>query len=537
MTTPTRARCPLDAPFARRANPHYRSCGAPVPNARRAPRICGSTTAGVSSFFSAGRKEALIRPHRIRHTKIIATLGPATASPETIAELVRAGVDVFRLNFSHGGYESHAASMDHIRSAAGAAGRQVAILQDLSGPKIRIGRLAGGTPLELKAGDELRIAAGDFAGGPGRVSTTYAGLPGAVAKGNRLLLDDGAIELVVEGSDGQEITARVQNGGWLGERKGINAPGVRLPPAAPTEKDAQDLRFGVAHGVDAIAMSFVQSAEDVVRGRTLLASLGASGTRLIAKIERPGAVEDIDRILDVSDGVMVARGDLGLELPLEHVPRVQKEITRAARMRGLPVIVATQVLESMRTQPRPTRAEVSDAANAVDDGADAIMLSGETAVGSYPIRTVETLDAILRDAETLAPTLALPAEAHVIDLAHSRALCEAAVTLAASGVARAIVAVTRQGKTARVLSAFRPRVPIFAVTPDDRIARPLTLHRGVTPMVLELGDRLDLAMRAIGGRLVAIGAIEPGDRLVLVSVAADLALAQANFVRLFEVSR
>jgi len=468
----------------------------------------------------------------MRLTKIVATLGPATESPEAIAALIRAGVDVFRLNFSHGTHESHAQAIAAIRTAAGRAGRQVAILQDLSGPKIRIGLLEGGRALDLHEGDRLDIAVGDFEGRPGRVSTTYEALPGSVHPGDHLLLDDGRLELLVERSGREQLTTRVITGGLLGEHKGINTPGVSLPAASLTTKDEADLAFGVANGVDAVALSFVQSAADLLHTRRVLARLGASGTRLIAKIERPEAVQDIEAILDASDGVMVARGDLGLELPLEQVPTVQKAITRAARLRGLPVIVATQVLESMRAEPRPTRAEVSDAANAVDDGVDAIMLSGETAVGAHPIRTVETLDAIIREAETLAPASS-PVDARVIDLAHSRALCEAAVTLATGDGARAIVAVTRQGKTARVLSAFRPRVPVFAATPDPAVARRLTLHRGVTPIVSH-ADGVDGTQQAMAALLRDTGAVASGDRLVFVSVAASMA-ADANFVRLVGV--
>jgi pyruvate kinase len=470
----------------------------------------------------------------MRFTKIVATLGPATDTPEIVDQLVGAGVDIFRLNFSHGTHAGHATQIEAVRAAAAAAGRHVAILQDLSGPKIRIGKLAGGGPLMLRRGDVLRIAAGDFAGGPGRVSTTYAALTRSVAPGDRLLLDDGRIELsVVEAADG-EISTTVQNGGPLGEHKGINAPGVRLPDAALTGKDEADLRFGLSKRVDVVALSFVQSARDLRHARAAIEAHGAPDTRLIAKIERPEAVEDIEAILDACDGVMVARGDLGLELPLERVPRVQKEVTRAARRRGLPVIVATQVLESMRTEPRPTRAEVSDAANAVDDGVDAIMLSGETAVGAFPVRAVETLDAVIRDAELL-PALAVPVDARVVGTAHSRALCEAAVTLAVSDLARAIVAVTRRGKTARVLSAFRPPVPIYAAVPDESLARRVALHRGVIPMVIEHDGDIETTARAVAGRLVAAGALQAGDRIVLVSVAADLFLASANFVRLFEV--
>jgi pyruvate kinase len=468
----------------------------------------------------------------MRHTRIIATLGPASDAPDAMAELVAAGVDVFRLNFSHGPREAHAARLARVREAARRAGREVAVLQDLAGPKIRTGRLQGGQPVALAAGATVRIAPGDFEGTAERLATTFAGLGRSVSPGTRLLLDDGRIELEVGATDGVEIVATVVNGGLLGEHKGINAPGVPLPAEVPTEKDRDDLRFGLAHGIDAAAVSFVRSAADLERARAAATALGAPALPLFAKIERPEALGDLDGLLDACDGVMVARGDLGLELPFEQVPRIQKEITRAARARGLPVIVATQVLESMRTEPRPTRAEVSDAANAVDDGVDGIMLAGETAVGAWPGRVVRTLDAIVREAEAIGPSLSVPVDRRVVALAHSRALAEAAATLVASGAARAIVAVTRQGKTARVLSAFRPPVPIFAATPDPAVARRLVFHRGVTPVVVPLGSGVEETEAAVERALVDRGLLAAGDPIAFVSVSAEVGPGHTNFVRL-----
>ncbi len=320
----------------------------------------------------------------MRHTRIVATVGPSCDSPDSLDALIRAGVDVFRLNFSHGTHETHKATFDRIRAAAQRTDRIVAVLQDLAGPKIRTGRIAGGGPLPIKPGDPLRIVTGDGDGGPGVVYTTYAPLAQSVRAGQELLLDDGRIVLKVEQSSGTEIQTTVVHGSQLGEHKGINAPGVALPSAGLTSKDAADLRFGLSLGVDMVALSFVQSADDVVAARRQIDAAGATGTPVVAKLERPEGIAHLDAILAQADAVMVARGDLGLEVPLERVPRMQKEITRRARALGRPVIVATQVLESMRHEPRPTRAEVSDAANAVDDGVDAIMLAGETASGEYP---------------------------------------------------------------------------------------------------------------------------------------------------------
>lgn len=467
----------------------------------------------------------------MRHTKIIATVGPASSGEPAIREMVSAGVDVFRLNFSHGTHVAQGEAIDCIRRAAAQARRSVAILQDLSGPKIRTGPLAGGQPFTLSAGDTLTIAVGDFAGGPDRVSTTYAGLPDALHRGDTLLLDDGRIQLRVERTSDTDVRATVLDGGVLGEHKGINAPGVELPSAPLTEKDIDDLRFGVAAGVDLVALSFVRSADDLKVAREVLRKRGADAIPLVAKLERPEAVARIDEILRASDAVMIARGDLGLELPLEQVPRVQKAVTRRARALGVPVIVATQVLESMRTEPRPTRAEVSDAANAVDDGVDAIMLAGETAIGAFPVKAVETLDRIIRDAESIPPVGPIPLEdAHLLP-PHGHAICQAAITLASHARAAAIVAVTRGGKTARVLSALRPHIPIFAATADERIGRRLVLSRGVFPVLTDLGGDLNAAAAGVGRALVEQGLIPPASAIVMVSVTPDLAPGPSNFVK------
>ena len=471
----------------------------------------------------------------MRQTRIIATLGPASATPEGVPALVAAGVDIFRLNFSHGTHEQHAAALRLVREAAAAARRQVAILQDLSGPKIRTGRLAGGTPITLAQGSRLRITTGDGEGTDGQVYTTFAGLAQAVTPGTRLLLDDGALELRVEGTDGTTIETTVVVGGKLAQHKGINAPDVALPASALTEKDVADLRFGAGIGVDMVALSFVQTVDDLQRTREALRAAGAEGTSLIAKIERPQAVRNLPSLLDACDGVMVARGDLGNEVPLHSVPRAQKEITRLAQQAGIPVIVATQVLESMRGNPRPTRAEVSDAANAVDDSVDAVMLSGETASGQYPVEAVKVLDAVIRDAESLGATPRAAFNAGVLGVPHNRAICEAAVTLARSGDASAIVALTRGGKTARVLSALRPEVPIHAVTFDERVARRLMLHRGLEPIAVDHALLQNGGGIGIERHLVERGVLHGGETIVFVSINVDLTRADANFLRIRRV--
>jgi pyruvate kinase len=468
----------------------------------------------------------------MRHTKIIATLGPASNSDEVVRDLLAGGVDVFRLNFSHGTHASHGEAIGRIRREAERAGRTVAILQDLSGPKIRTGRLEGGSPLRLSPGEELRIAVGDFPGGPGRISTTYADLAKAVRPGNTLLLDDGHLQLRVEEVDGQEIRTTVVDGGLLGERKGINAPGVALPASGLTAKDAVDLRFGVGAGVDLVAMSFVQTGADLRQLKDALRRLNAPAIPVVAKLERPEAVARLDEILRECDALMVARGDLGLELPFERVPRVQKEAVRRARALGVPVIIATQVFESMRSEPRPTRAEVSDAANAVDESVDAVMLAGETAAGNYPVRAVQTLDLVIREAESLRrPGVGL-LEGSALLPAHGRALCEAAVTLAGHSDAAAIIAITRGGKTARVLSALRPRVPIFAATSRPEVARRLALCRSVAPVVAELDGDAATSGGRVAATLVADGRLDAGATVVIASVTPDLSATVSNVLRI-----
>ena len=468
----------------------------------------------------------------MRHTKIIATVGPACDSDAMLDALIAAGTDIFRLNFSHGTHESHGATFARVRAAGERARRTVAILQDLGGPKIRTGVLKDGRALHVDAGDTLRIATGDFVGGSGRLSTTFAGLAQNARPGDRLLLADGIIELRVDASDGTEIQTTVVEGGEIGEHKGINAPGVALPASAITSKDIEDLQFGLSLGVDMIGLSFVQSAADLGQARQLMADAHGSNALLVAKLERPQALEHLDEILAASDAVMVARGDLGLEMPLERVPRAQKDITRAARRRGIPVIVATQVLESMTSEARPTRAEVNDAANAVEDGVDAIMLAGETAVGAHAARAVHTLDAIIRDAEASPSDDVTRRSSDALHQDHAQAVCEAAVTLANRGDAQAIVAVTRGGGTARRLSALRPRAPIIAATDRDDTARRLAIYWGVVPLATDIGENLDAAGMIVGQQLVARGLVGAGAVVVLVNISADLTRLDANYLKI-----
>jgi pyruvate kinase len=470
----------------------------------------------------------------MRRTRILTTIGPASADQSTIGALLAAGTDAFRLNFSHGTPETHAETCRHIRDIASAAGRDIGIMQDLSGPKIRIG--AVDAPLDLADGDSLVIEQGDFVGTTGRVSSTADALFTSMRAGHRLLLDDGRIELEVSDVAPGRLTTRVVAGGRLESHKGINVPGVALRTSALTAKDHEDLRAGIAMGVDLVALSFVQSGDDVRAAKAAAAAAGAPDIPIIAKIEKPQAVEHLDDILQVADGLMVARGDLGIELPLETLPAVQKRLIFAARRRGIPVIVATQVLQSMTSEPRPTRAEVTDAAHAVDEGADVIMLAGETAVGRYPVRAVATLDAIVREAErALEPAMSRSMLADDgrgaggngrTGADHSRALCEAAAALADRARAAAIVAVTRAGKTARMLAALRPSSRIIAVTSTQKVAARLSLVWGVTAVTTDRLGPGDVRQTLISRGLVPGGAI-----VVFVSMHPVLSREGTNFVR------
>jgi pyruvate kinase len=464
----------------------------------------------------------------MRRTRILATLGPATDTVEAIRDLMIAGADAFRLNFSHGTHDSHAATCGRIREAAAALGRHTAIVQDLSGPKIRTGAVAA--PMVLSPGDSLAIEWGDFIGGPGRVACSFAALFESVSPGDRLLVDDGRLEFEVTGVQAGRLATTVVTGGVLQSNKGINVPHVSLRTSALTNKDREDLTAGVRMGVDLVAVSFVQTARDLQDAREATAAAGASGLPIIAKIEKPQAVDAIEDILTVSDGLMVARGDLGVEVPLETVPAVQKRVIQAARRRGVPVILATQVLESMRTEPRPTRAEVTDAAHAVDERVDAIMLAGETAAGRYPTRAVSVLASIVLEAEKMFTASGGLVPEGVRWSPHGRALCEAAVALADSAGATALIAMTRTGTTARLLAAMRPNGRILAVTPSPQTAAALALVWGVTPVITE-----QRAIRSVRTTLVERGIVKGGDVIVFVSVHPSLGHENINFAHVERV--
>jgi pyruvate kinase len=451
----------------------------------------------------------------MRRAKIVATLGPASRSPERLRALILAGMDVARVNLSHGTHEEHAATIQTARAMAAELNRPLAILLDLSGPKIRTGLLRDHRPVELQADQLLTITTRDVLGEATVVPTGYAHLPQDVSIGDRILLADGSIELRVEQVGRTEVVCRVVNGGELGEHKGINVPGVKLSAPSLTEKDRVDLRFGLEQEADYIALSFVRSARDCIGAKTLIEFLGAS-TPLIAKIEKREALAELDQIIDACDGVMVARGDLGVETSVESVPFYQKQIIAKANAAEKLVITATQMLESMRHEPRPTRAEASDVANAILDGTDSVMLSAETAIGDYPVPAVETMARIISFTETAcAQQDRSRAQACGQQTGmEGRAIAEAAVYAAQEMRARFIVVFSRSGTMARHIAALRPAPRIIAFTPLEPTRRALSAVWGLEPHRLEFGGRgFELLQRA-DEALMRQGLVEKGETII-----------------------
>lgn len=450
----------------------------------------------------------------MRRVKIVCTLGPASTNLERIKALVAAGMDCARLNFSHGEHAVHAEVARMVRTAAAEAGRPVAILADLSGPKMRIGRFPGG-PIELHTGAPFVLTARDVPGDQNIVSVTYKPLPRDVKPGDIILLDDGLLRLRVERVQDEDVRCIVEIGGPLSNNKGLNMPGAALSAPALTEKDKVDCAFAVNElKVDFLALSFVRSPQDVLDAQAI-----AQGTPVIAKIEKPEAVTQLEAILDVADGAMVARGDLGVELGSEKVPMVQKRIIREINLRGKLVITATQMLDSMMRNPRPTRAEAADVANAVLDGTDAVMLSGETASGAYPVESVEMMAAIIKDVEDAADqhessSIFDATRSDAWDFANAGA--RAAALLSFSLPLKAIVTLTRDGRTASLLSGYRPRVPIVAITPQVSAAQRLALAWGVLPRLGLPAEDLEETVRIATSVLVREKVCVKGDAFALV---------------------
>jgi pyruvate kinase len=446
-------------------------------------------------------------------TKIVCTIGPASRPPRVLSALIRAGMSVSRLNFSHGTHEEHDAAIRGIRREAARQGRHVAILQDLQGPKIRLGVFEGGEAL-LAAGDRFTLTTEPVVGNAAAASVSYRGLPDDVKRGDTIFLNDGFVRLAVQDVRGREVRCRVVDGGVVGDRKGVNIPGRPVSLPSFTKKDHADLAFGLSRGVDYVTLSFVRSAGEV---RSLKKRIRAAGkdTPVIAKLEKAQAIENLQSILAASDGVIVARGDLGVETAIEEVPHLQKRIIREATLAGVTVITATQMLESMTWNRIPTRAEASDVANAVIDGGDALLLSGETAVGAFPAESVETMRRLIAGAEALVPSV--PGELSG-SFGVPGVIAEAACRSAARLAAQAIVVFTRSGLTARILSKFRPGVPVIAFTPRRETAVRLALCRGVEPHILaSAGTTTDGMIERAAGEVRRLGRAASGENLVFVS--------------------
>ena len=462
-----------------------------------------------------------------RRAKIVATLGPATSSPETLRRLVHAGLDVARINLSHGTHDDHHASITNLRQAADDERRPVGILADLQGPKIRVGTFADG-PIELDEGDEFTITTEDVSGDNHRVSTTYKGLPGDVRPGDRVLIDDGRVVLECTKTTSTDVHTRVIFGGPVSNHKGLNLPGVAVSVPALTEKDENDLRWALHQGVDIVALSFVRSPADAEECHRIMDEEGIT-VPLIAKIEKPQAVERLHDIIEVFDGVMVARGDLGVELPLENVPMVQKRAIERCRDKAKPVIVATQMLESMISAPRPTRAEASDVANAVLDGADAVMLSGETSIGQYPVDTVETMARIVGAAEQ--ESLRASHMLNRVPETTGGAIARAAAEIGATIGARALVAFTMSGETARRLARYRSPIPLMAFTTEPLTRGRLALTWGVETNRVPWVDNSDDMVRQVEHELLQLSDYNRGDKIVIVAGSPPGTVGSTNSLR------
>jgi pyruvate kinase len=467
----------------------------------------------------------------MRRAKIVATLGPATSSYEMVRAIIDAGVDVARLNLSHGDYSVHDANFANVRRAAEDAKRAVAVLVDLQGPKIRLGRFTDG-PHELAPGDIFKVTVEDIPGTKEIVSTTFKGLPQDVKPGDFLLIDDGKVRVEVVETDGTVVTTKVIVGGPVSNNKGINLPGVAVNVPALSEKDEDDLRWGLRAGADIIALSFVRNAEDVNRVHEIMAEEGRR-IPVIAKIEKPQAVDHLEEIIDAFDGIMVARGDLGVELPLEAVPIVQKRAVELCRRMAKPVIVATQMLESMIENPVPTRAETSDVANAVLDGADAVMLSGETSVGKYPVTVVETMARIVASTEDhglerIAPMTAKPRT-------QGGAITLAAMEVAEFVEAKFLCVFTESGDTARRMSRLRPRFPMVAFTPDPAIRRRMAVTWGIQSSLVEHVAHTDLMYIQVDNYFLSQGLAAEGDRVVVISGSPPGIVGSTNDIRIHKI--
>ena len=468
----------------------------------------------------------------MRKTKIVCTLGPATNDQEIIKEVVEAGMDVARMNFSHGDHAEHKQRIEMVKEAEKETDKNVGLMLDTKGPEIRTGEMKG-DKIQLETDSELVVTKEDVEGTTEMISVSYKDLAQDMEVGNRILIDDGLIELEVTEIDGDDLVTRVVNGGELGSRKGVNLPGVKVSLPALTEKDISDIRFGVKQGIHFIAASFVRKANDVIEIRKILEESGNEDIFIIAKIENQEGVENLDSILEVADGIMVARGDLGVEIPAEKVPMVQKMMIKKCNEASKPVITATQMLDSMIRNPRPTRAEASDVANAIFDGTDATMLSGESAAGKYPLKSVKTMAQIAREVENsesykekFAGKYEFSADS--VTAAISLATCQTSEELGAE----AIITSTGSGLTARTVSKYRPQTPIIAVTPNKRVLHQLTMTWGVSPLLAARSSTTDEMMDNAISTAVEHKLIDEGD---LVTITAGTPVGISGTTNLIKV--
>ncbi|WP_020105866.1 pyruvate kinase [Nocardia sp. 348MFTsu5.1] len=465
-----------------------------------------------------------------RRTKIVCTLGPATATDERVQELVESGMDVARLNFSHGKHEDHREMYDRVRKASDATGHAVGILADLQGPKIRLGTFADG-PVHWSAGKEVRITVEDCEGSVDRVSTTYKQLAEDAQPGDRLLVDDGKVGLTVVDVEGNDVICTVTEGGPVSNNKGVSLPGMNVSVPAMSDKDEADLEFALALGVDLIALSFVRSPADIELVHAIMDRVGRR-VPVIAKLEKPEAIDNLEAVVLAFDAVMVARGDLGVELPLEEVPLVQKRAIQMARENAKPVIVATQMLESMIENSRPTRAEASDVANAVLDGADAVMLSGETSVGSYVMETVQTMARIVQAVENSPRT--------VPPLSHVPRTKRGIISYAARDIgerldAKALVAFTQSGDTVRRLARLHTKLPVLAFTPMPEIRSQLAMSWGTETFIVPKCDSTDAMIRQVDKALLEIGRLKVGDQVVIVAGSPPNTAGATNMIHVHRI--
>ncbi len=494
-------------------------------NAQKPDLVAGEMPVSTSSQDEAAR---------VRRAKIVCTIGPACDSEECIRDLMNLGMDVARLNFSHGTHAEHARRIRRLRRAARSLKRTVCILQDLQGPKIRTGRLKNGKPVELETGSILTITPRKVAGTASLISTDFAGLAREVEPGSRVLLSDGRIELRVRAVQGDEVECEVRNGGALAENQGINLPGAAVSIPALTEKDKLDLQFGLAHGVDVVALSFVRSADDLHLAKGLMREYGKS-VPIIAKLEKPQAIERLEEILEVANGVMIARGDLGVELPPEQVPIIQKRVIHRAAVWRRPVITATQMLESMTENPRPTRAEASDVANAIFDGTDVVMLSGETASGRYPREAVAMMVRIIVEAESsMAQMRPAPRRRENHRYSVAETICESIAHAAEDLHMGAIAVFTESGNTARMLSKHRPKAVIYAFSRRPEVCNRMNSLWGVHPIHKNKWESAEAMVKTAEHELIRRGLLRAGDVLGLVA-GTRLIEGATNFMRLHTV--